>query len=145
MKRILILMTAVALSGCDVVPLDMLKPKPVAAPAPVAETESEAMPVDASSEVPADDVAATQPTAAVGSLGKTILSLGTATEPGSWLKTPLVTLSQPGRVTWKGKWVAVTLIPIEGDRGAGSRMSLQAMQLIDLPLTELTEVEVIAQ
>lgn len=77
-------------------------------------------------------------------LGTTVASLGSPTEPGFWLKTPLVKTQAAGRVTnpKNGKSSAVTLIPIDGPVTAGSRMSLPAMRLIEASLTELTEVEV---
>ena len=88
--------------------------------------------------------AAASPAETTTPLGKTVVSLGSPTEPGFWLKTPLVQLESPGRVTnpANGKSSAVRLIPIEGPATAGSRMSLAAMRLIELPLTELGEVEV---
>ena len=92
--------------------------------------------------------AATQAPASSGaSLGETVASLGSATEPGLWLKTPLVKKEMPGRVTnpATGKSAAVTLIPIEGPPTAGSRMSLPAMRLIGASLTDLTTVEVSAE
>lgn len=77
-------------------------------------------------------------------LGTTIASLGSPTEPGFWLKTPLVSTETAGRATntANGKSSAVTLIPIDGPATGGSRMSLAAMRLIDASLTDLTEVEV---
>ena len=88
---------------------------------------------------------ASKPAAAgAKSLGTTVASLGSATEPGLWLKTPLVDAEQPGRVTnpATGKSAAVTLIPLEGPATAGSRMSLPALRLIGASLTDLTTVEV---
>ncbi|KIN73021.1 hypothetical protein [Sulfitobacter guttiformis] len=84
------------------------------------------------------------PSAVEKSLGTTVVSLGSPAEPGFWLKTPLVKTETKGRVTNKanGKSSAVTLIPIDGPAGGGSRMSLPAMRLIEASLTELTEVEV---
>ena len=84
------------------------------------------------------------PEATSKALGTTIVSLGSPTEPGFWLKTPLVKTETKGRVTNKsnGKSSAVTLIPIDGDASGGSRMSLPAMRLIGASLTDLTEVEV---
>jgi hypothetical protein len=84
------------------------------------------------------------PTATAKSLGSTVASLGSPTEPGFWLKTPLVKTETAGRVTNKanGKSSAVTLIPIDGPATGGSRMSLPAMRLIEASLTDLTEVEV---
>jgi len=77
-------------------------------------------------------------------LGTTIASLGSPSEPGFWLKTPLVKVETAGRITNKanGKSSAVTLIPIEGPVTGGSRMSLPAMRLIEASLTDLTEVDV---
>jgi len=82
----------------------------------------------------------------VGTLGRTVASLGNAAEPGLWLKTPLVSREQTGQVFYPdtGKTVAVTLIPIDGPKTAGSRMSLAAMQAIGAPLTGLPEVDVLA-
>ncbi|MFK7938926.1 MAG: hypothetical protein AB8B82_06075 [Roseovarius sp.] len=77
-------------------------------------------------------------------LGLTVASLGSPTEPGFWLKTPLVSAPTKGKVVYPatGKSVAVDLIPIDGPKTAGSRMSLPAMRLIDAPLTGLPEVQV---
>lgn len=82
--------------------------------------------------------------AAAKSLGTTIASLGSPSEPGFWLKTPLVKSETSGRVTNKanGKSSAVILIPIDGPATGGSRLSLPAMRLIEASLTDLTEVEV---
>ena len=79
-------------------------------------------------------------------LGTTVASLGSPTEPGFWLKTPLVTSQAEGRVTntANGKSSAVTLLPIDGPETAGSRLSLPAMRLIEASLTDLTELEVIS-
>lgn len=84
------------------------------------------------------------PTVTAKSLGTTVASLGSPTEPGFWLKTPLVKTETTGRVTNKanGKSSAVTLIPIDGPATGGSRMSLPAMRLIGASVTDLTEVEV---
>lgn len=78
------------------------------------------------------------------SVGTTIVSLGSPTEPGLWLKTPLVKEETQGRVRnpANGKSSLVTLLPLEGPQTAGSRMSLAAMRLIELSLTDLSEVEV---
>lgn len=88
--------------------------------------------------------AAAAPAEAAPILGTTVVSLGSPTEPGFWLKTPLVQQEASGRVTnpATGKSSVVTLIPIEGPKTAGSRLSLPAMRLIEASLTDLTEVEV---
>lgn len=77
-------------------------------------------------------------------LGVSIASLGSPSEPGFWLKTPLVTAPGRGRVVnlETGKSVAVDLIPIDGPTTAGSRLSLPAMRLIEAPLTGLPEIRV---
>ena len=77
-------------------------------------------------------------------LGTTVASLGDPSDPGFWLKTPLVTTEQPGRVEYAaaGTKVAVTLIPIDGPVTGGSRLSLPAMRLLEAPLTGLPEVTV---
>ena len=77
-------------------------------------------------------------------LGKTIASLGAPAEPGIWMKTPLVTAAGKGRVDdpASGATIAVDLIPLDAPRGAGSQLSLAAMRLLGVGLTELPEVEV---
>jgi len=94
---------------------------------------------------PAQRAAAAVPSQAGGAvLGRTIVSLGSPTEPGLWLKTPLVQAEAQGRVTnpATGKSSLVTLIPLAGPPTAGSQMSLSALRVIDAPLAGLTEVEV---
>lgn len=92
-----------------------------------------------------EDAADAAGTAASGSLGTTIATLGTPTEPGMWLKTPLVSAPVPGRVaSAAGNEVAVQLLPTGGAPGSSSRLSLPAMQALGLPLTALAEVEVTA-
>jgi len=77
-------------------------------------------------------------------LGETIASLGNPTKPGFWIETPLATNAGQGRVVYPdtGKSVAVELIPIDGDAGAGSRLSLPAMRLLEAALTGLPTVQV---
>lgn len=127
------------LAGCDELPRmnmpdwDMFDRRERTEDIP-AEESVEALPEAEAEEAPA----------LAGELGSTIVSLGAAGEPGMWLKTPLVDHEQKGRVYHNGLWLAVTLIPIEGEATAGSRMSLAAMRALELPLTELTEVRVTA-
>jgi len=75
-------------------------------------------------------------------IGSTIASLGDPTEPGIWIKTPLVTKRQQGRVEYavSGKSVAVELIPIDGPKTGGSRVSLAALRLLEAPLAGLPEL-----
>ena len=77
-------------------------------------------------------------------LGVTIASLGSPSEPGFWLKTPLVDAPAKGRAVYPqtGKSVELDLIPIDGPKTAGSRMSLSAMRLIGAPFTGLPEIRV---
>ncbi|MEL7256894.1 MAG: hypothetical protein AAFN80_03505 [Pseudomonadota bacterium] len=77
-------------------------------------------------------------------LGSTIAALGDVAEPGLWIKTPLVDAPAKGRVLHAptGSSVAVDLIPLEAEAGAGSQLSLAAMRLLQVGLTDLPEVEV---
>jgi len=76
--------------------------------------------------------------------GTTIASLGDATRPGLWMRTPLVTDERRGRVIdpATGRSVVLDLIPLDADPGAGSRLSLAAYQSLNLPLTALPELRV---
>lgn len=78
------------------------------------------------------------------SLGFTIASLGDVAKPGFWLETPLVKAPVKGRVVFgeTGKSAQVDLIPIPAPPGAGSRISLAAMRLLDAPLAALPKLEV---
>lgn len=91
-------------------------------------------------EALADDPAASREI----KLGTTIVSLGSPTEPGFWMKTPLVSKPTRGRLEYSanGKSVAVDLIPIDGPKTAGSRVSLAALRLLGAPLAGLTEIRV---
>ena len=102
-------------------------------------TRPVARPEDLVEERPA--VAAVQ---TKGILGTTVVSLGTPSEPGLWLKTPLVISAGEGRVEYAGKRINVQLIPIEGEPSSGSRMSLPAMKALGIPLTDLAKVQVSA-
>ena len=85
--------------------------------------------------------AAAKPVTAEARLGKTVASLGDPTDPGFWIKTSLVTAPAKGRVEnpATGQSVQVDLIPApEG----GSRISLPAMRLLGVSLTDLPEVVV---
>lgn len=119
----------------------VLAPATAAPPPPAAATTADALDTTTPEQRAAAAAPATAPSKA---LGKTVASLGSPTEPGLWLKTPLVQAEAQGRVTnpANGKSSLVTLIPIEGPNTAGSRMSLAALRLIGASLTDLTEVEV---
>jgi hypothetical protein len=166
MKKIALL-SALALSGCGVydrvfdrTPADPLLQPPVASAEGQLRPQSRpvegavvAPPQGAQTAEQFDTTTAEQRTAATEApassevdLGLTIASLGSPAEPGFWLKTPLVDRQGPGRVVYPatGKSVQVTLIPIDGPKTGGSRLSLPALRLIEAPLTGLPKVQVFA-
>ncbi len=122
-------------------PAAVLAPETAAPPPPVSARTAEALDTTTAAQRAAASAPAKAQTKV---LGRTVASLGSATEPGLWLKTPLVKTETQGRVTnpATGKSSLVTLIPIDGPATAGSRMSLPALRLIGASLTDLTEVEV---
>ncbi len=77
-----------------------------------------------------------------GQLGTTVASLGSPTEGGLWLETPLVEAPTQGRVEYNGQTVAVQLRPSGGEPGSGSQISLEAMRALGAPLTGLPELTV---
>lgn len=78
-------------------------------------------------------------------LGSTIASLGDPTDPGFWLKTGLVSALTPGRVETRGGASAnLELRPSGAEVNAGSQISLPAMRVLDVPLTDLPELTVYA-
>ncbi|PRZ48424.1 hypothetical protein [Tritonibacter scottomollicae] len=94
----------------------------------------------ARSNVPAPVVASAQ--SFVGQK-TTIAGLGDPGRDGLWMETPLVSARRNARVTApNGKSVVVTLEPISGSAGQGSRLSIDGMRALGLPLTELVEVRV---
>ena len=80
-------------------------------------------------------------------LGRSITSLGTPTEAGFWIKTPLAEARAKGRVSHPetGASVQVDLIPLEGEKTGGSRISLAAMRLLGVALTDLPELDIYLQ
>ena len=80
-------------------------------------------------------------------LGETVASLGDPTQTGFWLKTPLINAAAKGHVTSSqtGKTVQLDLIPIDGENSAGSRISLAALRLLELPLTALPTISVFVE
>ncbi len=98
---------------------------------------AEAAPVELASVE--EDVA---PPAPAGRLGTTIASLGSPTEPGLWLETPLVDAPTSGRIEYNGQSVAVQLRPSGGEPGSGSQISVEAMRAIGATLTSLPELVV---
>jgi hypothetical protein len=154
MKCFALIIAIFALSGCAGA-LDWMRPgaaqppraemAPEVAAKPAPSVPATARTVDQfDTTTAADKVAAARPAAGGTDLGLTIASLGAPGEPGFWLKTPLVQAPGQGRVVYpaNGKSVKVDLIPLTGDAGAGSRMSLAALRVIEAPLTGLPEVRV---
>ena len=96
--------------------------------------EERAVAVAAAEQAPAD---------AERLLGRDIASLGDATEPGLWVKTPLVSAVSQGRVAWpdKGTTVLVELRP----GSTGTQISLAALRLLEASLTDLPTVEIYAR
>lgn len=74
----------------------------------------------------------------------TVAGLGDPARAGLWMETPLVRAQGPGRVVVAGtaRAAPVTLIPVDGSVGGGSRLSLQAMQVLNVPLTDLVTLDV---
>jgi hypothetical protein len=124
-----------------------------AVPADPVLTSAPPPPRSANTQAALDTTTATQRAQAAASgapqggarlIGSTVASLGSPTQPGFWLETPLVQTETKGRVTNKanGKSSAVTLIPIPGPVTGGSRLSLPAMRLIEASLTDLAQLDV---
>jgi hypothetical protein len=111
-------------------------------PPAVAEEVAEEEAVEAAT---GEEAEAPAPSAASGSLGTTVASLGDPTRPGLWLETPLVSAEAAGTlVAENGNRIDVTLIPSGGAAGSGSRISVAAMQALGLGLTDLATLTVIA-
>lgn len=77
-------------------------------------------------------------------LGTTVASLGDPSQPGFWVKTPLVNVEGSGRVVnpATGKSAKVRLIPLGGPASGGSQVSLPALQMLGVSLTDLPTIEV---
>ncbi|MAQ35996.1 MULTISPECIES: D-galactarate dehydratase [Thioclava] len=88
--------------------------------------------------------AAKKPVGGETKLGTTIASLGDPADPGFWVKTGLVKSETPGRIEdpKTGKSAKVTLIPSGKAAGSGSEVSLPALRLLEVPLTDLPELTV---
>jgi hypothetical protein len=154
LKLIVALLTGAVVAGCGDMSLPGWTPqtlRPAAQPAPEADPGISPLPVAGARTPEALDRSTRVERAQAVSvsdrgrpLGTTIATLGSPTEPGFWLKTPLVTTEQPGvvRSQQTAKRVAVTLVPIAGPATAGSRISLAAMRALELPLTALAELDV---
>ena len=76
--------------------------------------------------------------------GTTIASLGLLDRSGFWMATPLVKSESEGRAVYlkTGASVNLTLVPNGAAPGSGSQISVTAMQILGIPLTELAELQV---
>ncbi len=159
--RILLLIPAFALAACEsmTVPTSATTPAPVpttAAGTPAATLDLTPPPrpsaaartveqFDTTSAADKAEALAVTVGTPVAALGTTLATLGPPAEPGIWLKTPLVKALMMGRVSYDGKDANVELRPSGGATGSGSQISLAAMRLLDIPLTDIAEVTVYSQ
>ena len=99
--------------------------------------------LNTTTEVERSAAAAAPATTGERRLGSTVASLGDPSQPGFWVKTPLVQSETDGRIVnpANGKSAKVRLIPL-GGAGGGSQVSLPALQLIGVSLTDLPTIEV---
>ncbi len=144
-----LLLLAAALSACGLLqPKSKAPPVQIVAPVGPAQTlpplgkGAAAASFDKTSE--AEKAAALAKPAAAGAreLGKTVVTLGSPTEQGFWLKSALVAAPGKGRITTaSGASVAVDLLPGTG----GALLSLAAFRALGLSLTDLPEVTVFAE
>ena len=139
------------LAGCSV--LEGLRPgaagsapavaNPPSAPSatrPVLGRGKSAAALDRTSD--ADKAAALKAPARGRELGRAVVALGSPSEPGLWLRSPLVKTAGPGHVkTASGQSLAVDLKPGQG----GAILSFGAFRALNLPLTSLPEVTVLSQ
>ena len=147
MKRILIL-PLLALAACDLPEAEVAAPEApttvipaMTLPPPPPRTARTADQFDTTSA--ADRQAATRVSAGGAELGRTTATLGSPTEPGIWLKTPLVTAVTQGRIRYQSRTINVELRPSGGAAGSGSQISLAAMRLIEAPLTGIVDLTVL--
>ncbi len=92
----------------------------------------------------AEKAQAAAPTAGGRQLGITIASLGDPSDAGFWMKTPLVKSETNGRLVnpANGKSANVRPIPLGGPASGGSQVSLPALQMLGVSLTDLPELQV---
>lgn len=113
--------------------------------APAPRPAARATPAQLDTTTPDQRAAAARPAeAAETRLGTTIASLGNPSEGGFWIKTPLVRERGVGRIVdpSTGKSAKVDLIPLDGPASGGSQVSLPALQLLGVSLTDLPTIEV---
>ena len=122
-------------------PAETLNPAPPPPPPETARTVDEFDTTSAADRAEAVTVTASNTDSA---LGTTLATLGSPTEPGIWLKTPLVSVLTPGKVSYEGRSINIELRPSGGAAGSGSQISLAAMRLLEAPLTGIIELDVTA-
>ncbi len=130
----------------EAAPPRTLDPTPPPPPPAAARTVDEFDTTSAEDRAEAAAAPAPEEAASERRLGTTIASLGSPTEPGFWLETPLVSEVTPGRVELSGgaRSANVELRPSGGSAGSGSQISLAALRLLEVPLTDLPELTVYA-
>ncbi len=138
--------TAAGQSDTGTRPVERPAPSQSVAPKP-AESAQTAEQFDTTTSAQRAEAEEAAPISGERKLGATIGSLGNPAEPGFWLKTPLVSTAAKGRVEYpsNGKSVSVDLIPIDGPKTAGSRVSLAALRVLEAPLAGLPELIVYAE
>lgn len=156
LTRLALLIPVLALGACAQVmtgtpsATPAAAPRPTAAPAPT-QTAPRPRPVARATPAQMNTTSAAQraeaaarPASAETRLGSTIASLGDPTQPGFWAKTPLVSATTQGRLVnpANGKSAKVELIPLPGPKTAGSQVSLPALQLLGVALTDLPRLDV---
>ncbi|MBZ8119657.1 hypothetical protein KUD11_13495 [Roseovarius sp. LXJ103] len=93
---------------------------------------------------PASDRAKAQETAGSVEIGRTIASLGAATEPGFWMKTRFVDVPTKGArcLYGEGQVGECRSHSAQPPATACSQMSLAALRLVEAPLTGLPDMQV---
>jgi hypothetical protein len=119
--------------------VETVEETPPPPPPPTAETVEQFDTTDAEDRAEALDV---EVVAGERDLGVTLATLGAPTDPGIWVKTPLVSEVIEGRVEYQGNSINVELRPSGGEPGSGSQISLPAMRLLNAPLTGIVELAV---
>ena len=117
----------------DAVPREVSAPPPPASARTVEEFDTTSA---------ADRIEAADSTEGGRLLGTDVASLGDPSEPGFWIASTLVTEAGRGRVVLAGTDTAVEVDLIPGT--GGSRLSLPAMRVLGVGLTDLPEVEIYA-
>ncbi|MEM7440747.1 MAG: hypothetical protein AAF393_14195 [Pseudomonadota bacterium] len=99
---------------------------------------------DAAKVTDSELAAATTPSGGGKALGSTTATLGFLERDGFWLTTPLVKSETEGRVIYSntGATANVTLIPNGAKAGSGSQISIAAMQVLGIPLTDIATLKV---